>query len=206
MRRNLPACFCHVDLNIWKKKRLITWRTDRSLNKCSQSTVISASLSSLMYSQVWACHKLQWCMFKCVRNWLKLKPAISFIDNSAAGEEHAEHRGTRHISWMETVPLLSVCCPHSPPHHSSTDVMTKERARCWSVRMIHCQFSGLFIKLRTVQQLGRWSRPPNSCHNLHIDTYDGAALIGDDWEEMTSQQTLWFDWVRLSGGDNWSGH
>lgn len=41
-----------------------------------------------------------------------------------------------------------------------------------------------------MQQPRRWNQPPTSFCNLHIDAYDGEALIGGDSVEMTSSQTV----------------
>lgn len=71
---------------------------------------------------------------------------ISFIDNWG---EHTEHREAYHIPWMETVPLLSAGFPHYSPRYSSRNEWPKKRASGWSVRMIHCQFTGLYIKLHS---------------------------------------------------------
>lgn len=90
---------------------------------------------------------------------------------------------------METVPLLSVGCPHFPPRHSSTDVMTKEKSK-----KLICQDDSLSIYQAFYKApLCAAAQPPNSSYNLHIDRCDGTALIGNDCVEMTSQQTLKFD-------------
>lgn len=156
-----------------------------------------------MRTQAWLTHKIQQCMFKCVKNWRWSWQLVSLISVPVGRNTQNTGRQTASPEWKKKSHYSLSCCPHFPPRHSTTDVMAKERASRWSVRMIHCQFTGLFIKPALCSsRVDGTSLLTPSC-NLHIDTYDGAALIGHDCEEMTSSQTLiWLNMV--SEGDNWS--
>lgn len=148
-------------------------------------------------------HRMQRCMFKCVKNWRWSWPLVSLISVLVGWKKQNTGWQTVCLEWKKSHCSLS-CRPGFPPGHSTTDIMAKEWASHWSVRMIHCQFTRLFLRLRSLQQLGRLNQSPNHSCNLPIDRCDGAALIGKECAEMTSSQVL-IGLNKVSRGHIWSG-
>lgn len=107
-------------------------------------------------------------MYPAVRDWLKLRQAISFIDNWTAGK-NTPNTGRHSASpeWKQLYYSLSGVLTSLLTIHLQMQ-WPKKRARCWSVRMIHCQFAKLFlfflffIKVCSVQEPVRWTQPPSS--------------------------------------------
>lgn len=168
-----------------------------------QSVLESVWLKPLMCTQAWVAHKMQQCMFKFVKNWRWSWPLVSLTSVLVGRKKQNTGCQTLCLEWKKSHCSLS-WCPRFPPGHSTTDIMAKEWASRWSVRMIHCQFTRLFLRLRSVQQPGRLNQSCNPSCNLHIDRCDGAALIGNECEEMTPSQML-IQLTIVSGGHNWSG-
>lgn len=155
-----------------------------------------------MRTQAWVTHTMQQCVFTCVRNWRWSWPLVSLISVLVGRKKQNTGWQTACLEWKKSHCSLS-CRPRFPPGYSTTDIMAKEWASRWSVRMIHCQFTRLFLRLRSLQQLGCLNQSPNPSCNLHIDRCDGAALIGNECEKSSSQVLIWLNIV--SGGHNWSG-
>lgn len=123
---------------------------------------------------IWYSHStlISWTWPENTWAWSWSWQLVSLISDTDGGgvdtHTHTKHRTAKGLSWKkEKVLLLSVLLSSLPSCHLTMHIMAKERARRSSVRMIHCQFAGLFIKLRSVQQPGRWYQPPHSSCNLH---------------------------------------
>lgn len=130
-------------------------------------------------------------MCPVVRNWLKLKVAISFIDNCTGGEEHTEHReGITHLlNGNNSITLCRLSSlPSSPFIYGCNDQRKEQEADLSGWFTVNLPS---FLKSSTLC----CSRGEGPSLLTLIIIYILTHMMVQCWLRTTSQRTFKFDLV-----------